>query len=1125
MWQGRVGHSLDTQVVSTDSIHKLLPTRTTGTSPAQAARPPAEFSQSARRPRASTPQGNAEPSRFRAGNRRVYNSGMASPRLTVILVPGVLISWLLGAAASAQVVLPPGFGQPGGQTAPTPAYDLAQQALAEGNFTAALELAVTEYQGGVKLGAQRWIDSIAAAAVVGECRYELGALREAVTAYEEALLVAANHPDWLLAVQFPPQPLRPMAQQRVATWGRSRRNTAPVQLPQTMTIRRGGGDPQEVLQRGGVLAAAADYPIRPHEIVRSLVISLYRHGELLGDLATVSPAVDAATRGLVKRPAPPNHYSQCWIDVALGTAYWVQGKSDLAVPLLDRGLLIGNQLDHPLTAWALLVLGRIALASDRAADAVRLFEEASFSAADFGDARALEEAFRLAFAAHMSAGTRGVPPVIRGGCDWTRNQLPVLHLRLLAMRAQCLSAAGDQRQATAVAKEIDGRLLRADPGRGAAGADAAYAAALIGYAAGDIAAGDGDLDRSLAIAKRRSARLFQTTRLVELLAEGATIITDRQAEAMFSRLLGDPVARDFAVDPLEILSSISTPRTDAFDAWITVAGRRGEEAALFAAEAAARNQWLSSQPLGGRRVSIQRLLGAEPQGLPAADAARRAALLAAHPDVRQLLDDMARHRTTLLQAFAGAAKPAADQPPVLPGAGDDWRGYAQLATRLRQRVAALAAGRDPTIIDFPPLTPTAEIRRRLAPRQLILSFHVTQGGLVGVLESRDRTAFWQVQQAAGLPRAVGDLASSLCLFDPVAAVATDKLVASDWRSAAAQIERILFENSKISLAEGIDELIIVPDGLLWYVPFELLPVASNRQPGEAENAPRLLRDACRIRYAPTRSLAVLRFEAPRLAARTGVHVGRMFRGDKPAVAERTLARLLEEVDGTAALVISPQGPPPALAASLYDTLAIFDELSAPGPVAAWPLVPSSSGQAGFSFDEWLASPRKRPQRVLLPGLQTAMAGGLDKLPARPGDDLFIAVTTLLAAGSHTALVGRWRTGGLVSVDLMAEFLRDLDVPGDAQQPIAERWRRAVDVVTAEQPDPEQEPRLRQVAKAVLPDARHPFFWAGYLLVDCGGGTYSDEPAPPGVPQPKPPLAPPAAKPVNPQPPPPPKPSP
>jgi hypothetical protein len=46
---------------------------------------------------------------------------------------------------------------------------------------------------------------------------------------------------------------------------------------------------------------------------------------------------------------------------------------------------------------------------------------------------------------------------------------------------------------------------------------------------------------------------------------------------------------------------------------------------------------------------------------------------------------------------------------------------------------------------------------------------------------------------------------------------------------------------------------------------------------------------------------------------------------------------------------------------------------------------------------------------------------------------------------------------------------------------------------------------------VLPDARHPFFWAGYAVIDCGPGRYDDPPPQAKLPpQDKPP--PPQAKP-------------
>jgi len=153
-----------------------------------------------------------------------------------------------------------------------------------------------------------------------------------------------------------------------------------------------------------------------------------------------------------------------------------------------------------------------------------------------------------------------------------------------------------------------------------------------------------------------------------------------------------------------------------------------------------------------------------------------------------------------------------------------------------------------------------------------------------------------------------------------------------------------------------------------------------------------------------------------------------------------------------------------------------------------PLVPAASGRGGISFADWLAPPQKRPGVVLLPGMQSALARGLEKaaLPERPGDDLFMPAVDLLAAGGRTAVLARWRVGGRTTADLMMEFLRDATAAtADAPPPAASAsWQRAVDVVMAESPDPTLEPRLKQ-GQAVLENARHPFFWAGYLLIDCG----------------------------------------
>ena len=984
------------------------------------------------------------------------------------------------------------LGPAGGRTVPGNAYDLTQVALATGNLSEALELAEAEYKGAVKLGTRRWIDSAAAAAMVGECRYELGQFRSAVASYDEAILQTVSLGDWLLDIRYPDRPLQPRQRRTPQLWAAPTRPSVPAALPDRMSIRVGTADAEGVMQGGGVLAAPLDYPLRAHEIMRSLAISLYRRAELLGPLATSGRSLEAAVAWLQRRPAPPNHFSQAWIDICLGIAFWSQGRSEQAAPLLNRGLLLEGQFDHPLTPWGLLVGGRIELAAGKWNEAAKLCEAAAFAAAVQSDARCLEEAFRWAVAAQLAGGGK-LPPTVVAAAAWADDGLPSLATRLRLLLAGAAAEAGDRRLAARFLSEIDRRLLQGDLGQGWCGSQAAYASALIAYAGGNRTAGDSELSRALALARGRSPRLFQTQALTEAVAAGQSGFSDREIDQLLASLLADPEPGLVRTAPLEALAVMSTDRSAAFAArlwaarnlWVT--NSRGDEAWLDAAEAMRRSHWLTARDLGGRRDAVLRLLASPPDRDNSQT--QRKELLAHRPQLAAAVAELDQLRGPLRRGLQGAVgRPDPDAEPQLPGDPEQWKRYAEAAAGLRGRIDQVAASRELIPLDFPPLLATPEIRDRLTSRQRLLSFVWTEAGLYGCLEATKQAAVWQVKEPLAVRRAMTGLAKSFCLYHPLKPVPSDRLESADWEDQLVELAELLFADSGVSLArhDEFDELVIVPAGLLWYLPFELLPVgpAAAEQPEDGEQL--RLHDVCQIRYCPTRSLTVMPRRQPPELPLVAVYNSLSFRGDPAERAVQSLDRFTAAVPHAISLSPTAAKLPVSLAASLADTMAVFDDL-APRPAdAGRPLVPAVAGRPGMSLADWLSPPAKAARCVLLTGLPTQFTGGPGKSAGRPGDDLFQTAMDLVAAGAETAVLSRWNVGGRTGLDLGIEFLRDRQLSGtESLPPAAVSWRRAVRLVTAEQPDFRLEPRLQLARDRVPADATHPFFWAGFTLIDCG----------------------------------------
>ena len=57
------------------------------------------------------------------------------------------------------------------------------------------------------------------------------------------------------------------------------------------------------------------------EIMRCTALAMYRRMEMMGPTCPYDPLTGQLVDVLSRRPAPPNHWSQAWVDTLLGIAY------------------------------------------------------------------------------------------------------------------------------------------------------------------------------------------------------------------------------------------------------------------------------------------------------------------------------------------------------------------------------------------------------------------------------------------------------------------------------------------------------------------------------------------------------------------------------------------------------------------------------------------------------------------------------------------------------------------------------------------------------------------------------------------------------------------------------------
>ena len=953
---------------------------------------------------------------------------------------------------------------------PAPRYYAAFRNYRQGDYTDALREFRRAAHEGVRSSLGRWVDAICYHTMAGECYYHMGDLNAALQQYDASIRIHLAQKEWMLRVRFPPRGIAASRARRTnIRWGQSNRQSVAGRIPETMLSLQGRPDNENVIRRGGIVAAPNLFPLHVTEVLRCLAVSIRRRNELMGSACRHNPLTGQLVLALRGPSAPPNHWSQGWVDALLGLAYFGADQHDQGAEHLQRAILLAGQFDHPLTPIVLLELGKATLARDQLEAASNLLLEATYIGAYYEQTDVVSEAFHYASVSHLVSNQPGVYAPLMPAAQWARiKNYDALRGSLLLLASEQLAYREGVGQAEAVLRDAGGVLGRRDMRQGRLGAQFHYQTALVQFERGSVAAGDAALREALAWAHGSSLRLFQIELAEQLFVDG--IITPRIAGTLFDEVLREPTTTDWVSDPFESLSLITSPDGSAWTHWFSIAyDNKQFEKSLEIADQIRRRRFYATLPLGGRLLALRWLLAGPADLLSENAKLQRQDVLVKYPNYADLSQNVAELRRAIAQNPLEADDPESGRQ-----LAEQFQTLSSLSDRQEQMLRRLSVRREPSEFSFPPQTTVAMVREKLRDNQRVVVFFAVERQMFAFSLSKKKYAQWLIDPSVDIPKLTSGLLRELGNFDKNSQLKLELLQSEDWKATSAALLQKLFPADKPSDWEQLEELVIVPDGTLWYFPFEALQL-------EQDGQYRSLVSSVKVRYAPTLSLVHPRSLSSRPVRQVAVVPGKIYSRDDDTSAAAAIDQLTA-IEQHTVLLEPPQLAPSRLAAPFWDRLTVLQDIADTKKLPYdWSPAQTDSGKPGNRLSDWFLLPWGAPSQVLLPGFHTPAEEGLKRRAASDGSDLFLTTCGLMSAGSRTVLLNRWRTGGQTSYDLVVEFTRELPF-SDA----ATAWQRSIQLVWESELDPDREPRIRWPHRmdAAL-TAKHPFFWAGPMLVDTG----------------------------------------
>jgi len=684
-----------------------------------------------------------------------------------------------------------------------------------------------------------------------------------------------------------------------------------------------------------------------------------------------------------------------------------------------------------------------------------------------------EAVLYIAAAGFANGREVGAVKMVQQIVQWSATKSRLVNIRGQVEAARLAALVGDIETAAKQSAAATTLLLPKQVVLPRAEAAVRYSQSKVAFMEGNIADGINKLFESISYLRGNergigSPALFQLDLVLQLGKSKA--IPEPTVEGMLVQLLKSPTAGHWRIDPLEQLDWLMVDKSEASTVLLDIQLRTRDESEIVRAlDDVKRKSYRKLNELESRVFDLQMIL---------------------HGDNRFVgnLTDAGLLRNQLPILDQNVSKIRQLIAPLVTNPKWDLRRWSDDETRRWESAVRLSASQESMLwaaaispVDiaevYPPLHSDDLLAKSLRPTDAVVHFASLGSRMRGSLFVSGKWQSWEISDFASLESKSTSFLGQLLAFKNRDGEAIDVMKKKDF-ARRLEIRNQLFPKEIWARLAAAGRWIIVPDGGLWNLPFEIFPLA------DLPSSLPCISEHC-ITYSPTLGLVPYLLDAKPIAKTTrgvDMHVNDFLSLDSSNAKE-----LREELSSKKRFIVNGSGKPgdssgkpgdsSGKPSTVYPSSRFFkvtsDCISAYSSMNWDSIVPIPTDpnliQSNIRF--WGRLPWGTPSTILLPGVNASQA---------TGDEWLRLTLPLIAQGTRQLTVSRWSVGGESTASLMRSFQENQE-----DLSVSESWQRSVLTLWEEQFETRNEPLFKGATSTKSETSisgSQPLLWSGYLRI-------------------------------------------